>query len=345
MSRTLKVAAIQMDVLPSAKTDRLERAHGLVSEAAQKGAQLVVLPEVFNTGYAYTDANFENAETLDGPTVQWMQQTAAELNIHLAGCLLIQESKNSDIKNSTLLFAPDGRSWRYDKNYPWSWEHAYFVPAENKPNIVVAHTDIGDIGFLICWDIAHTDLWRRYAGKVDFMVICSCPPEVFKATLHLPSAEIGPEDMGAMIQGMHDETYNLFGLTLQQQLAWLGVPGISSIACGTLRTPVPQGKGSFLSYIISSLKLAKYMSQANQMELECKMHPACKVVDGDGQILAIEEGSQEAAVVTEITLPAQKVKPHKRQPKAAIGTACYFLADFWFPLLVRSMYKRRKTIY
>ncbi len=72
----------------------------------------MVLPEVFNTGYAYTDANFENAEPpLDGPTVQWMQQTAAELDIHIAGCLLIQETKSSDIKNSILLFAQTAASW------------------------------------------------------------------------------------------------------------------------------------------------------------------------------------------------------------------------------------------
>ncbi len=89
MPRTIKVAAVQMDANPAPTTDRLVRADRLVAEAAQTGAHLVVLPELFNTGYAYTNANHYLAESLDGPTATWMKETAAWLRIHLAGSLML----------------------------------------------------------------------------------------------------------------------------------------------------------------------------------------------------------------------------------------------------------------
>jgi len=341
MSRSLKVAAVQMDVAPASVSDRLERAYSLIRDAVSQGAELVVLPEVFNTGYAYTDANYENAERFDGPTIQWMKGTAAEFNIHLAGSLLLWNQEHSDIVNTLVLFDPRGRSWSYDKNYPWSWERAYFVPAKKHSQTVVAHTDLGDIGFLVCWDIAHAHLWKQYAGKVDMMVICSCPPDAFKAELKLPSVQLGPKDMGSTIQSMHDEAYNLFGRTLEQQCAWLGVPGISAICNGTLSTPIPKGKGAFLVYILSSLKLAKYMGEANDLEMTCQMYSACKVIGADGSALAFETGSDEKAVVAEISLPNQKPRPVARQPKPIVRKTSYLLADFWFPLLTRSLYVRK----
>lgn len=339
MSRRLKVAAIQMDVAPAPVPVRLERAYGLVREAAGQGAELVVLPEVFNTGYAYTNANYENAERFeDGTTVQWMKHTAAELNIHLAGNLLLWDEEGQDIYNTLLLFAPDGRMWRYIKNYPWSWERGYFVPVKNRPQTLVAHTDLGDIGFLICWDIAHAHLWKQYAGKVDLMVISSCPPDVFKAKLRLPSVELGPEDMGSTIQSMHDEAHNLFGKTIEQQCAWLGVPAVSAICNGTFNTPIPKGKGTFLVYVLSSLKLAKYLGEANDLEMTCQMYSACKVMGAGGEVLAAANSRGDEAVITEISLPEQKPHPAARQPKPVVRKTSYLLANFWFPLLTRSLY-------
>jgi len=88
MARQLKIAAIQMDANPAPTGERLERAERLVIAAAQSGAQLVVLPELFNTGYAYAESNYRRAELPDGPTVTWLREMAARLNVHLAGSLM-----------------------------------------------------------------------------------------------------------------------------------------------------------------------------------------------------------------------------------------------------------------
>ncbi len=76
MPRKIKVAAVQMDAIPGPTAERLARAAVLVAQASQAGARLVVLPELFNTGYAYTDANFQLAEPIGGMTVAWMKTKA-----------------------------------------------------------------------------------------------------------------------------------------------------------------------------------------------------------------------------------------------------------------------------
>ena len=69
MPRTIAIAAVQMDASPAPTPDRLDRAGRQVSAAAGDGAQLLVLPELFNTGYTYADANHRLAEPIDGQTV------------------------------------------------------------------------------------------------------------------------------------------------------------------------------------------------------------------------------------------------------------------------------------
>ena len=87
MGRKLKIAAVQMDVTVAPVPERLSRATDLIAQAAQAGAQLVALPELFNTGYGYDDSYYALAEPLDGQTVTWMkaqavrQMTAQETKI------------------------------------------------------------------------------------------------------------------------------------------------------------------------------------------------------------------------------------------------------------------------
>lgn len=50
-------------------------ATSLIAEAARAGAQLVVLPELLNTGYEYRDRNYALAESIDGETVTCYEST------------------------------------------------------------------------------------------------------------------------------------------------------------------------------------------------------------------------------------------------------------------------------
>ena len=337
MPRKLRIAAVQMDANPAPTADRLSRADRLVAAAAEAGAQLVVLPELFNTGYAYSDANYRLAETLSGPTVAWMKQSAARLNVHLAGSLMLLDQ--DEIYNSLLLFAPDGRTWRYDKQYPWGWERGYFREGDR---ITVADTDLGRLGMMICWDVAHPALWRRYAGRVDLMVIASCPPDVSNPTFHFPDgAPLTFDDMGPIIASMKGSGRLVFGDMINQQTAWLGVPAVNTVGSGHIRTEIPNGLGTFLTFLPAAPWLLGYLPQAGRMEMSCDMVRGCKVVDADGQVqteLAQEQG--ETFTVAEVVLADDMPRPRRPQPGSLAPPLTCLVSDVLLPSLSIPVYRR-----
>ncbi len=346
MERTVTIAAVQMDAAPAPTADRLARAERLVTEAATAGAQLVLLPELFNVGYGYTDENYRRAERLDGPTATWLRETAARLKIHLAGSLLLLDQ--DDVYNALLLWSPDGRVWRYDKQYPWAWERAYFRGGDR---ITVAETDLGRIGMLICWDTGHPELWRRYAGRVDLMLIASCPPNVGQPTYHFPDgAALTYDDMGPLMAGMKESAQQVFGEMLGEQAEWLGVPAVNTVGSGHIRTPIPNGFASFLSFLPLAPWLVRHLPQAHGMEIACDMTPGTKIVGADGQVLAaLSQEQGESFVIAQVPLPLshshsraneQPAPPSAPQPASSLSPLVYFASDVLLPALSVPTYRR-----
>lgn len=337
MPRTLTVAAAQMEVAPAPTAERLVRAEQLVADAASQGAQLVVLPEVFNTGYVYDESNYERAEPLDGMTAQWMRAAAARHNVHLAGSLMLHEG--GEIYNSLLLWAPDGRLWRYDKTYTWGWERAYFRPGRTGP--VVAETALGKIGLLICWDSAHRELWASYAGKIDLMLISSCPPNASDPVYHLPGGvQLTLDQMGPLVSSVKGTAQNLFGPMLDEQAAWLGVPMVNTVGCGKWRSPLPRGFLTMLSIVPSAPWLARYLLRANQMEIACAMVPECKIVGADGMPLARVAPNVEGVAVAEVALSEVAPQPKGAQPPTRLPPMSYYLSDEILRRLTAPLYRR-----
>lgn len=334
----LTVAAVQMDANPAACTVRLLAAQALVCRAAAAGAQLVVLPELFNAGYTYADSNYAAAELPDGPTATWMGRTAARLNVHLAGSLLLRDG--DEIVNALLLSAPDGRCWRYDKIYPWGWERAYFRGGRD---VTIADTALGHIGLLICWDVAHTRLWRRYAGQVDLMVIASCPPQVTNPSYRFADgATVTFDEMGPLYARLKGSDQAVFGEMLNEQTRWLGVPAINSVGCGQIETRLPNARRSLLAMALLWPPLLKHLPRAEQTIMACAMTPGCKVVDGDGRLLAQRSQIEGPGLaLAEISLADPRPRPVTRQPASRTPWLAYLISDLVLPLLTRSAYRRR----
>lgn len=337
MNRIIAIAAIQMDANVAPLTERLARAETLVTRAAGTGAQLVVLPELFNLGYAYADENFHRAELLDGPTVTWMRDTAARLRIHLAGSLLLLDE--DEIYNALLLFEPDGRMWRYDKHYPWAWERAYFRESDR---ITVARTDLGNIGMLICWDAAHAELWRRYAGHVDLMLIASSPPDGGNPVYSFPNgARITVEEMGPAFRALRDTGAHVFGATIDRQTAWLGVPAVNTVGCGQITTAIPNGRAAFLAILPLAPGLIKHLPYAHQLHATYTFVPGCKIVGADGRVLAeLTQEQGETFASAEVVLPEPHPVPRGRQPVPPVPRPAYWFADVLIPGLILGVYRR-----
>lgn len=340
MPRIIKVATVQMDAMPAPVSERLERAEKIVAQAAQAGAQLIVLPELFNTGYAYTDANYELAEPLDGTTSEWMKATSARLGVHLAGALLLLD--HSEIYDTMLLFSPDGHMWRYDKNYPWAWERAYF---RGRRGMTIAKTELGDLGLMICWDLGHIDMWKQYAGKADLIVISSCPPDGPNASYEFPNNEkIDFNDLGSVMSSVKDVGRQFFGEMVNQQAKWLGVPVLNSGASGHVRTPIPKAGALLRIFILFAPRIFRLLRQASGLQMYCEMIPSCKVVDAGGHTLAERDPADgEGFAISEVTLADSKSVPIQSQPHPPLDRMttrmAFFNADVMIPWMMQSVYK------
>ena len=81
--------------------------------AIEQPNQVVVLPEMFSTGFSMKPELF--AERLDGPTVRWMQKIAAAKKIILTGSIIIDEE--GKYFNRAIWMLPNGQYGYYDKRH------------------------------------------------------------------------------------------------------------------------------------------------------------------------------------------------------------------------------------
>lgn len=332
MSRIIKAAAVQMDAKPAPVAERLKRAEKMLTKLAKAGAQLVVLPELFNTGYEYSDANYTLAEPLDGATVTWMKAQAAKRGFHLAGSLLLLDGE--EVYNSLLLVSPEGKVWRYDKNFPWAWERAYFREGRRT---TIAETTLGKFGLLICWDYAHPELWARYAGKVDAMIVASCPPKMTECEVIFPGGERYNTADGPKTYTGDDIP---FGTDMNIQSSWLRVPLISTTGTGIFESRMPLAHLSLAGLLATEPHLWKYLPEAPETRLTCGFYPQTKIVDAQGNILGQVTQDGDQFVVAEIELAETPPRPITYQPKSSFAPYAYFTSDWLTPSLMTWLYRR-----
>lgn len=338
MPRHLKVAAVQMDGTPAPLKQRLSRAADLIAEAASSGAQLVALPEVFNTGYAYSDANYALSETIDGPTATWMKAQAAEHNVHLIGSLMLRDGL--DVYNSALLVAPDGRTWRYDKNYPWAWERAYFREGHG---VTVADTELGKFGMMICWDYAHDDLWQRYAGRVDALLIVSSPARADQLEVVFADGErVQLKDAAASIPVVSDNTDMVFGQDLDARAAWLGVPVVNTVHSGRFSSHIPAPLltlGGFAAAIRPDL-LSKLATAPHEVVIEADYCPQAKILNERGEVLARVTEQGDGFTLADVELADTPPIPVGTPPASGANLIATLFSDALVPAVTTPIYRQ-----
>ena len=104
--RSYLAAAIQMTASAS-KEENLAKAETFVRLAAERGAALVVLPEVFSWRGRHKKEP-EQVEAIPGPTTHRLQDLATQLGIHLLAGSFLEKSDEVRAYNTSLLINPQG---------------------------------------------------------------------------------------------------------------------------------------------------------------------------------------------------------------------------------------------
>jgi N-carbamoylputrescine amidase len=152
----LKIGMVQMACVDNAEANMKTAKQG-IREAAEQGAQIICLQELFQTPYFCQTENhehFNQAETIPGPSTQAMSQLASELGVVLI--LPLFEKRSTGIYHNTavVLDADGAIAGRYRKMHipddPGFHEKFYFTPGDT--GFQTISTRFGKIGVLICWD-------------------------------------------------------------------------------------------------------------------------------------------------------------------------------------------------
>jgi len=175
MSQPLTCSLIQLAYQQGQPFDaRVEHALDLV--AAQAGADLVVLPELWpNGGFTYQDWE-DTAQPLDGPLTKAFSEVAAANRcvVHM-GSFVERHDAPIDgraLTNTSVLFGPDGsRLAVYRKLHLFGFSEGEPKLMASGDDVVVASTPIGTVGLATCYDLRFPELFRRLADDGAELVL------------------------------------------------------------------------------------------------------------------------------------------------------------------------------
>jgi predicted amidohydrolase len=158
----VRVACVQMEPVVGAKEANLAKSLVLIEQAAARGANLIVLPELANSGYVFASRAeaFALAEPVPGgPTTRAWEAIAARLDVHIVAG--IAEADGRALYNSAVLVGPEGAIGTFRKMHLWAAENLFFEPGNL--GFPVFPTLIGRIGMAICYDAWFPETFRLAA--------------------------------------------------------------------------------------------------------------------------------------------------------------------------------------
>jgi nitrilase len=162
------VAAVQATPVILDAEGSVEKAAGLVGDAAAEGAQLVVLPETFVplypsqawAGAASSFSGFDelwerlwaNSVEVPGPLVDQLVAACAKAGVHCAIGITEREAERpGSLYNTLLLLGPEGLVWKHRKLMPTHHERLFHGIGAGD-DLDAAETPLGRVGGLICWE-------------------------------------------------------------------------------------------------------------------------------------------------------------------------------------------------
>ncbi|MFC6836268.1 carbon-nitrogen family hydrolase [Halomarina ordinaria] len=194
----MRVALAQLAIEAADVRGNVGRAVDAVETAADRGADLVVLPEVFTVGYFAFDAYARRAESLDGPTLSRLAEVARDREVAIVAGSIVEDLATTEggpadegyANTSVFLDRAGERRAVYRKRHLFGYDSAeadLLVPGESLP--VVDFEGFG-VATTTCYDLRFPELYRAFtdAGATLFCVPSAWPyPRVEHWTL-LPRA-------------------------------------------------------------------------------------------------------------------------------------------------------------
>ena len=198
----MKVLIVQMQSVLGDKKANFAKVEKLLAGKESLKPDLVILPELFATGW-FCDIYAQVAESFeDSSIVNFLSGIAKRFNANVIGGSFARRDENGEIKNTCPVFDRNGKMLaHYDKMHLYS----YLGDTENLNSVrgekpVMVQTDVGKIGLTICYDIRFPEIYRCYAyGGADLLVNVAAWPKSRKLHWQTLSTARAIENQSFMI--------------------------------------------------------------------------------------------------------------------------------------------------
>ncbi|UTD15867.1 amidohydrolase [Tenacibaculum mesophilum] len=210
-TNTLKVALIQSDLVWENPTENRKRFEKKINGLSDE-IDLIVLPEMFTTGFTMNASAV--AETMEGETVQWLQNLAQEKSIAITGSIIISE--NNNFYNRLLFVHPSGKIDSYNKKHTFTLAGEHEVFSAGTERVIVEYKG-WKICPLICYDLRFP-IWARNTENYDLLLYVASWPkpriEAWNSLLKARAIENMSYTIGVNRVGVDANGYEYIGNTV-----------------------------------------------------------------------------------------------------------------------------------
>lgn len=179
----MNIGLVQMEVSDD-KRQNWATAKKLSNKVRQQGAELIVLPEMFNSPYE-AECFSEYAEPIPGPTTDFLSNLARDLKVYLVGGSIPERSQDT-IYNTAPIYNPQGeliarhrKIHLFNVNIPGQvvFQESEYLSGGDEPTVV--STTYGSVGVAICYDLRFPELIRTMSLEGAKLVVF---PAAFNTT-------------------------------------------------------------------------------------------------------------------------------------------------------------------
>jgi N-carbamoylputrescine amidase len=174
MNKKINIGTVQMTCTADVQAN-MQKAIAGIREAAQKGANIVCLQELFSSLY-FCDVedleNFKLAESIPGPSTETLSALAKELGVVIIASLFEKRAAGLYHNTTAVLDADGTYLGKYRKMHipddPGYYEKFYFTPGDSssaESGYRIFETKFAKIGVLICWD-----QWYPEAARITTLM-------------------------------------------------------------------------------------------------------------------------------------------------------------------------------
>ncbi len=162
MADTLKLALVQTGLLW--EDPEANRAHFNKLLQSVQEADLIVLPEMFSTGFTMSPGNIPQHQEAD--TLEWMREKTAETGSAITGSIVAGE--DGAFYNRLYFITAEGDSYSYDKRHTFSLAGEDKVYKRGKDRLIVPYKGFR-ICPMICYDLRFP-VWSRNTDNFDVLL-------------------------------------------------------------------------------------------------------------------------------------------------------------------------------